>query len=96
MEQRGRDEQVDAESRVELGRLAREGCDAHGVLEQPAGVAVVALGRRGQLAQARAHRRIVDEACDHGAQADVRDLPGEELEEAVELVRIAAHRGREA
>ena len=61
VEERGRYEQVDAQARVQLSGLTRQSRDPHRVLEQPTRVAVVALGRRGQLAQARAHGRVVDE-----------------------------------
>ena len=53
VQERGGEEQVGAESRMELRRLAAERGDADGVLEQAAGVAVVPVRGRGQPAQPR-------------------------------------------
>ena len=46
VQQRRREQEVGAEPRMELRQLAADRRDADGVLEQPAGVAVVALDRR--------------------------------------------------
>ena len=46
--ERGGDQQIGAEPRMELRRLAAERRDADGVLEQPARVGMVAVGRRRQ------------------------------------------------
>ena len=76
---------------MELRRLAAERRDADGVLEQAAGVGVVVVGRR----------RIGGEVArrEHGAhgrgEAGMRDLAGEELEEPLQLVGVAAQRGGE-
>ena len=60
--ERGREQQLAAQPRMELGGLAAERRDADGVLEQAAGVGVVVVGRRrerGEVAvgEHRAHGR---------------------------------------
>jgi hypothetical protein len=92
VEQRGGEEQVAAQPRVELAELAADRRDADGVLEQPAGVVVMPVRCGRQRAQQTADLRITDEAPDRGLQPGMGDLLGEELEEPVELVRVAAHR----
>ncbi len=86
-----REQQVGAQPRMELRRLAAERRDADRVLQQPAGVGVVVVGRRrvgGEVA--------VGEHRLHGrGQRRVRDLGDEEVEEARDLVGIAADRRRE-
>ncbi len=47
VDERGCDEEVGTEPRVDLAELAAERCDADCVLEQPAGVRMVAVGRGG-------------------------------------------------
>jgi uncharacterized protein (DUF1015 family) len=83
---------VGAQPRVQLRSLAAERRDADGVLEQSAGVAVVAVRRRRQRAEQAPYLRVVEEARDRRVQAGMRDLRGEEVEEPVELVRIAPDR----
>ena len=56
VQQRGGEQQVGAQPRVELRRLAAERGDADRVLEQPAGVGVVRLGGRQRTAAPRGHR----------------------------------------
>ena len=51
VDERGREQQVGPEPRMELRRLPAQRRDADGVLEQAAGVRVVAVGRGGVLAQ---------------------------------------------
>ena len=87
----GRQKQVAAQARMQLRELAADGRDADGVLEEPAGVRVVAVGRRGVGAE----RRVGEHAGDERAQPVVVHLRGEELEEALELVCVPAQRGRE-
>jgi uncharacterized protein (DUF1015 family) len=87
-------EEIRAQARVELRRLAAERRDADGVLEQAARVRVVGLRSR-QRPQRRAQRLVRDEAVDGLAQPLVRDLAGQKLEEAVELGRVAAQGRRE-
>src|SRR5207244_2233803 len=81
---------------VQLAELATDRRDADGVLEQATRVVVVAVGCGGQRAQAAADLRVAEETLDGRPQALVRDLAGEVLEEPVQLVRVAPHRGREA
>ena len=92
VDERRRQHQLRAQPRMELRRLAAERRDADRVLEQPAGVGVVVVERRrigGEIAIGE-HRR-------HGRREPrMRDLGDEELEEALELGGIAAHRRREA
>jgi hypothetical protein len=80
---------------VELRGLARERGHADRVLEQATRVGVVRLGRR-QLPQGSPEVRVADEAGHHGDETGMRELPGEELEEAVQLVGVTAHLRREA
>ncbi len=91
--ERSRDEQIHAQPLMKLCRLARQGCDADGVLEQSACVGVMRVHGRRKRAH-RCPRLRVEHVVDRRAKAGVRDLGGEELEEAFELVRISAHRGR--
>ena len=95
VQERGREQEIGAQSRMELRDLAADRRDADGVLQEPAGVAVVAFDRRGKRAEPSTEVVVADEAPDRRLEAGVRDLAGEELEKAFELVGIAAHRGRE-
>ena len=95
VEDRGGEEQVAAEAGVHLRGFAAERCDGDGVLEQSAGVDVVRLRARGQFAQPSAEPLIREEPPDERLQPGVRDLAGEKLEEAVQLVSIPAHRRRQ-
>ena len=90
-ERRG-EEKVGAQARVELRDLAADRRHADRVLEQPARVRVVGVGGRG----VRAKLGRAEHPLDHDAKRSVRDLGDEELEEALELVCVAAKRGREA
>ena len=97
VQQRGGEQEVVAQARMELGGLAAERRDADRVLEQAAGVAVVPVrpggGERAERRpdarrrRGRPRRAPARPGCD--------DLAREEVEEAVELVGIAAHRGRQ-
>ena len=85
-----------AQAGVQLRRLPAQRRDAHRVLQEAARVAVMTLGPRGrQCPQRRPQRSVVEECAHERRKARVGDLPGKELEKAVELVRVAAHRGRE-
>src|SRR5215211_2326920 len=84
------EEEVAAEPPVELGRLAAERRDADRVLEQPARVRVVAVGRRWKCTKACPEVGVSEEPPDEAAQPGVGDLVGEELEEPVQLVEVAA------
>src|SRR5205823_5547193 len=81
-------EQVAADALVELGRLAAERRDPDRVLEQAAGVRMVLRARRQPSHRTQGLR--VEDARDRRAQPRMRQLSGEELEEALELVRIPA------
>ncbi len=78
---------------MELCCLAAERCDTHRVLEQAAGVAMVALcpGRR-QEPHALLDLAVREDRPDQGGQRRMRDLCGEKLEESLQLVRVAADR----
>ena len=95
MEQRRREQQVGAQPRVQLRCLARQRRDANRVLEQAARVGVVRLGG-GQLSQRLPDLGVAEEPPHERSQAGMRELAGEELEEAVQLVRVAAQPRREA
>ena len=78
---------------MELCRLAAKRGDTDSVLEQPTGVPVVAVRAcGGKRAERQAHVGVLEEGGDHGCQARMRDLRGEELEKPVELVGIAPKR----
>jgi Protein of unknown function (DUF1015) len=94
VEQRCCKQQVRAEPRVQLRRLAADRGDSDRVFEQAAGVRVVRLGRR-QAAERRADRLVVEEPQHGCTQSRMRYLCREELEEALELVRIPAERRRQ-
>ena len=95
VQERGGEEQVGAQARMELGRLAGERGDADGVLEQPSGIGVVRLGGR-ERPQRGPELRVAREPPDDFRKAHVRDFGREELEEAVELVDVAAQRRGQA
>ena len=71
-ERRG-EQQIGAEPRVELRRLARQRRDADGVLEQAARVGVMRLGG-GQLPQRLPDLCVAEEAPDDRSQAGMRQL----------------------
>lgn len=66
------------------------------MLEQAAGVAVVAVGRGRERAHPAADVLVAEDALHDRLQAGVGDLAGEVVEEAVELLRVAAHGRGEA
>ena len=76
---------------MELRRLARERRDADRVLEQPACVGVVILGRRRE----RREVAVAEHRLDGRAQPGMRELGDEEVEEPAELVAVAAQRRRQ-
>ena len=87
---------VVSQPRMELRGLPTERRDADRMLEEATRVAVVPVrGGGGQRAEGLPDVGIADERADDDGNALVRDFGGEELEEAVELVRIAAKRRRE-
>ena len=92
-ERRG-EQEVGAKPRMELGGLAGERRHTNGVMEQAARIVVVGLGC-GERAERSSNLLVVHETADDGTQARVGDLVGQELEEAVELVGVAAQRGRQ-
>ena len=81
---------------MQLRRLATQGGDAHGVLQQAARIAVMTFGARcGQRSQRRPKHSVVEEPAHESRKTRVRDLPGKELEKPVELVRVTSHCRRE-
>ena len=90
VQQRRRKQEVVAQARVELRRLAGECRHPDGVLEQSARVRVVGLGGW-KAAQQFAQARIGEQPAAGRAQARMRELGGEEVEEAFQLVRVAPH-----
>ena len=95
VQERGCEEQVGAQPRMELRRLSADRGDAHRVLEQPACVAVVSVRRRGQRTEQPPQLNVVENADDRRAQARMRDLAAEEVEESVQLVRVPPQGRRE-
>jgi uncharacterized protein (DUF1015 family) len=87
------DEDVRPQPRMELCRLAAERRHTDRVLEQAAGVAVVPVdsGRR-KRSESLADGRITEHAGHETGKAGMRDLTGQELEEAFELVAVATDR----
>ena len=82
-------QQVGVEPRVQLGGLAAQRRDRHGVLQQAAGVGVVGLGGGG-VSHPRADPLVAEEARHQRVQPGMVDLAGEELEKAVERLGVAA------
>ena len=64
VQDRCREQEIGAESRMELRDLAADRRDADGVLQEPAGVAVVAVDRRGKRAEPSTEAVVADEAPD--------------------------------
>jgi Protein of unknown function (DUF1015) len=95
VEERCGDEEVTAEPGMHLRGLPAKRGDGDGVLEEAACVGVVRLGARGKLAQPRAKPVLGQKSPDERLQPGVRDLAGQKLEEAVQLVGVPAHRGRQ-
>jgi Protein of unknown function (DUF1015) len=83
-------EEVASQALMELGGVAADRRHRDGVLEQAAGVGMVGVGCRGQHPQAGPQLGVARKAPDEGAQLRMRDLRSEELEEAVQLLDIAA------
>jgi Protein of unknown function (DUF1015) len=88
VQERCGEQDVRAQPRVELRRLAADRGDRDRVLDEPACVGMVSVGRRREHAQARAEVRVPHEAPDEVPEARVRDLAREELEEPVELFDV--------
>src|SRR5207249_9202403 len=66
------------------------------VLEQAAGITMMAVGARSrQCAERTSQLYVAEDGSDDLRQACVRDLGGQELEEPVELVRVSSQRGDE-
>jgi uncharacterized protein (DUF1015 family) len=88
--ERGGEQQVGTQARMELAEIARDGGDADGVLEQPARVAVVAVHGRGKSAQAPPSFAFPEQRRDGRAKGLVRDFGEEEVEESLQLIGVAA------
>ena len=96
VQERGGGEEVAAQAWMELGGLATERRNPDGVLEQPARIAVVAVRPGGgKRARSAATDIVAEDLGDDRGEAVVADLAREEVEEAVELLRVAAHRRRQ-
>ena len=96
VQERCGEDDVVPQARMELRRLSAERRHADGVFEEATRIAVVPVrGGCGRRAESLSNAGIANERVDDGGKALVRDLGGEELEEAVQLVGIAAQGGRE-
>ena len=96
VQERSGQHDVVTQPRMKLRRLPAERRHADRVLEEATRIAVVPVrGCGGKGAERLPDVGIPNERVDDGGQPVVRDLGGEELEEAVELVGIAPKRGRE-
>ena len=93
MQQRRREQEIGTQPLVQLGRLPADSRHADSVLEQAARVGVMRLGGR-ESPEGRADRLVVEEAQHRCAQAGMCHLRREELEEALQLVRVTADRRR--
>jgi uncharacterized protein (DUF1015 family) len=92
----GGQKQVSAKAGVQLRRLAAERGHADGVLEESARVSVVSVDTcRRQAPKRLAERGVLYEFADERRQPGVGDLLGQELEEAVELGRVATEGRRQ-
>jgi hypothetical protein len=83
------------EARVQQPELATRRRDGNGVLQRATGVGVVLLDAHRCGAEGRAEGAIVEHGTREVAQPLVRDVFGEELEKALEVVDVAAGAGRE-
>jgi uncharacterized protein (DUF1015 family) len=92
----GGQDDVVAKPRMELRGLAAQRRDADGVLEKASRIPVVAVcpGRR-KRAERLPEINVATERVDHGGEPLVGDLGREELEEAVQLVRVSPEGRRE-
>src|SRR5918996_3228492 len=91
------EQEVGAQARMELRGLATQRRHADRVLEEATRVAVVPVGAGcRERPQGRANIRVTEERAHDGGKNGMRDLGGEELEEAVELVDVAPKRGRQS
>ena len=92
VQERGGEEEIAAQARVQLRRLAAQRRDADRVLEQPAGVAVVTVRAGGRERPERRSRIRSSPRTPATTRREpgMGDLAREEVEEAVELVRVAA------
>jgi hypothetical protein len=80
---------------MHLCGVAADRRNRDGVLEQPAGVVVVEIRARGQLAEPGPEALVGEKARDDRLQSGIADLAAQELEEAVELVGVPAEAGCE-
>ena len=93
VKQRSREQEVGPQPLVQLGGLAAERRDPDRVLEQAARIAVVAVGpAAGSVRKPVRTAESPRIAPTTRGQAGVCDLGGDELQEPVELLRVAAHR----
>jgi len=91
---RRREQQIAAQARMQLRGFPAERRHADRVLEQPACIAVMAVRCGWQRAEQQPDLPIVENARDRRAQTGMRNLRSDEVEEAVELVRVATQRRR--
>ena len=84
--ERGCEQQIGAQSRMQLRQLAADRRHADGVLEQSAGVRVVTVRCR----RIRSQRCVGERSLHRRAERVVVDLADEELQKALELVGVPA------
>src|SRR5207244_12605168 len=90
VQERRCEQQIRTEPGMELGRLAADRGDPDRVLQEAARIAVVAVGGGGQGTERGAQGVVGEKASDGRLEPRMRDLARQELEEAVELVGVAA------
>jgi uncharacterized protein (DUF1015 family) len=94
VQERRRKDQVPPQPLVQLRRLPDERGDGDRVLQEPTGVRMMCL-RGWQLPQRLPHGAVAEESADDRRQPRMCELAREELEEAVQLVRVPAQPRRQ-
>jgi uncharacterized protein (DUF1015 family) len=89
------EQQVGSETRMQLAELAADRRDPDRVLEQAAGIVVVAIGRSRQRPHPAPDFRVADDSGDRSAQWGIGDLGDQVVQKSLELVGVAAHSRRE-
>ena len=91
VEERRGEEEIGAQTRMELRRLSTQRRDSHRVLEEASRIPVMPVSSRcWESAERRANIAVAHERVHERREARVRDLRGEEVEEPVELVGVPA------
>ena len=95
VEDRGAEQHVRVETRMQHAGLLGQRGHGHGVLQQPAQVGVMPGARAGRAAQLGAEALVAQEGVQQRHEVGVVDLAREVLQEAVELLDVAVGHGEE-